>query len=60
MMAEITTFSAFSRTAGGKSAPMLLKALNASANPSNAAPNSGISATGLLLLNSFGGIILNR
>jgi hypothetical protein len=58
MMAEITTFCAFSLTAGGKSAPMLFNALNALAKPPNTAPNTGIAAIGLLLLNSFGGIIL--
>ena len=59
MIAEITTFCAFSRTAGGRSAPMLPKALNASANPWNAAPNNGMPATGLVS-NSFGGIILGQ
>jgi len=58
MMAETTTFCAFARTAGGKSAPILPSALNASDNPWKAAPNKGMFPTGLLSGNSFGAIIL--
>jgi len=56
-MAEITIFFAFSRTAGGRSAPILFKELKTLDKPSNSAPTIGTSATGLVPY-SLGGIIL--